>query len=250
MGQDTASRAMTAGEDVPAFGKEGWRRALGLLALAALAIAAYAVFIYAPEERTMGAVQRIFYLHVGLAWNAYLAFLIVAVSGAMYLVRRDWRWDACAHSAAELGILFTTLTLLTGTLWARPVWNVWWTWDPRLTTTLIMWFMYVAYLLVRAAAEGEELRARVSAVFGILAFMNVPLVHFSARWWRGLHPVIVDVQGGRPSLAMEPAMAVAMWTAVAALTIVHGWLFVRRVDMEYVRVHVDRLKSRLHLATD
>lgn len=225
-------------------------KVLGLAALAGVAVALYMIFVYAPEERTMGAVQRIFYLHVGLAWNAYLSFLIVTCASIAYLRGRRWQWDAIAHSAAEIGVLFTTLTLITGTLWARPVWNVWWTWDPRLTTTLMLWFMYVAYLLVRAAAEGEDRRARVSAVFSLLAFLNVPLVHFSARWWRGLHPIIVDFQGGRPQLNMDPAMAVALWVTVAAVTLVNAYLLAQRVDMEYLRVRVMRRKAELQLATE
>lgn len=227
-----------------------WARGLGIAAVIAAAVALYAVFLYAPRERTMGDVQRIFYLHVALAWNAYAAFFVVTAAGLAYLRRARWIWDALAQSAAEVGVLFTTLTLLTGTLWARPVWNTWWTWDPRLTTTLILWFMYVAYLLVRAATEGEERRGRISAVFGILAFLNVPLVHFSARWWRGLHPIIVDVQGGRPSLNMDPAMAVALGIAVAAMTVVNAYLVVRRLDVERVALEVRRLRTELRLVAD
>lgn len=225
-------------------------KALGAVAAAAVAFALYMIFVYAPEERTMGLVQKIFYLHVGLAWNAYLAFFLVSLGGVVYLKGRRWQWDAVAHSAAELGILFTTLTLLTGTLWARPVWNAWWTWDPRLTTTLIMWFMYIAYLLVRAAAEGEERRGRLAAVFGIAAFATVPLVHFSATWWRGMHPNIVQFQGGTPRMNMDPEMIVTMLVAVAALTLVNAALLAYRVDLEHLSRRVALLRERVRLEVE
>lgn len=225
-------------------------RWLGFLATIGIVIALYMVFIYAPEERTMGVVQRIFYFHVGLAYNAYLAFFLVFISGIVYLARRRWQWDAVAGCAGELGVLFTSLTLLTGMLWARPAWNAWWTWDPRLTTTLIMWFMYVAYLLVRAGVDGEERRARVTSVFGIIAFLNIPLVHYSAQWWRGLHPIVLDTQGGRPTMNIDPNMALALLAAVMGLTVAHAYLFAHRVQLEFLSVRVRRLKERLHLSTE
>lgn len=225
-------------------------RWLGPLAAAGVVLALYMALIYAPEERTMGVVQRIFYFHVGAAYNAYLAFFIVFLSGVAYLARRRWQWDALAQSAAESGVLFTALTLITGVLWARPAWNAWWTWDPRLTTTLIMGFMYVAYLLIRAGIDGEERRARVASVYGIVCFLNVPLVHYSARWWRGLHPIVIDTRGGRPALNMDPAMAWALLAAVVGLTLVHAYVLAHRVELELLAVRVRRLKERLHLSTE
>ncbi|HLT59171.1 MAG TPA: cytochrome c biogenesis protein CcsA [Limnochordales bacterium] len=223
-----------------------------LLAIAAPAVvfAMYMALIWAPDERTLGTVQRIFYIHVGSAWNAYLAFLIVFVTSIGYLLRRRPALDAVAASAAEIGILFTTLTLATGSFWARAVWNVWWTWDPRLTTTLIMWFMYIAYLLVRAAAEGEERRGRLAAVFGIAAFATVPLVHFSATWWRGMHPNIVQFQGGTPRMNMDPEMIVTMLVAVAALTLVNAALLAYRVDLEHLSRRVALLRERVRLEVE
>lgn len=222
-----------------------------LLAIAAPAVvfAMYMALIWAPDERTLGTVQRIFYIHVGSAWNAYLAFLIVFVASIAYLLRRRAALDAVAASAAEMGILFTTLTLATGTFWARSVWNVWWTWDPRLTTTLIMWFMYIAYLLVRAAAEGEERRGRLAAVFGIVAFATVPLVHFSAIWWRGMHPNIVQL-GPTPRMNMDPEMVVTMLVAVAALTLLHGALLACRLNLEQLARRAAALRERVRLEVD
>lgn len=223
-----------------------------LLALAAPAVvfALYMSLIWAPDERTLGTVQRIFYFHVGSAWNAYLAFLIVFVASVGYLLRRRASLDAVAVSAAEIGILFTTLTLATGSFWARAVWNVWWTWDPRLTTTLIMWFMYVAYLLVRAAAEGEERRGRLAAVFGIAAFATVPLVHFSATWWRGMHPNIVQLQGPTPRMNMDPEMIVTMLVAVLALTLVNAALLACRINLERLIRRAAALRERVRLEVE
>lgn len=223
-----------------------------LLALAAPAVvfALYMALIWAPDERTLGTVQRIFYIHVGSAWNAYLSFLIVFLASVGYLLRRQASLDAVAVSAAEIGILFTTLTLASGSFWARAVWNVWWTWDPRLTTTLIMWFMYVAYLLVRAAAEGEERRGRLAGVFGVIAFATVPLVHFSATWWRGMHPNIIQTQGGTIRMNMDPDMIVTMVVAVVATTLLNAALLSHRVSLEHVSRRVAALRERVRLEVE
>src|SRR5690625_5042517 len=185
-----------------------WQYGLGIAAVPAMIFAMYMGFIWAPEERTLGAVQRVFYFHVGSAWNAYMAFFIVFVASIMYLVRRRQNLDMVAVSAAEVGILFTVLTLITGTFWARASWGVWWTFDPRLTTTAIMLFMYIAYLLVRAAADGEERRGRLGAIFGIVAFATVFLVHYSATWWRSMHPTVIDAEG--QGMNMDERMVTAM----------------------------------------
>ncbi len=229
---------------------EALQRGLGWLALPAVIFALYMGLVWAPEERTLGTVQRIFYFHVGSAWNAYLAFFIVFVFSIAYLVRRRESFDAVAVSAAEVGIVFTVLTLVTGTFWARAVWNVWWTWEPRLTTTVILLFMYIAYLLIRAAAEGSDRRGRLASVFGIVAFANVPLVHFSAVWWRGMHPTVIQLDGPTPRLEMDPRMVTAMLVGLAALTVVSAYLFVHRLRLEHMSRSADALKERVRLEVD
>lgn len=226
------------------------QRLLGWLALPAVIFALYMGLIWAPEERTLGVVQRIFYFHVGSAWNAYLAFFIVFVASIAYLVRRRPSLDAVAVAAAEIGIVFTVLTLITGTFWARAVWNVWWTWEPRLTTTVILLFMYIAYLLIRAAAEGIDRRGRLAAIFGIIAFANVPLVHFSATWWRGMHPTIIQLEGPAPRLEMDPSMVTAMLVGLAALTIVSAYLFTHRLRLEHIGRRVDSIKEHVRLEVE
>lgn len=225
-------------------------RVLGWLALPAVVFALYMGLVWAPEERTLGVVQRIFYFHVGSAWNAYLAFFIVFVMSIAYLVRRKDALDAMAVAAAEVGIIFTVLTLVTGTFWARAVWNVWWTWEPRLTTTVILLFMYIAYLLIRAATEGSDKRGRLASIFGIVAFANVPLVHFSATWWRGMHPTVVQLDGPAPRLEMDPRMITAMMIGLAALTIVSAFLFVHRLRLEHMTRDVNALKEKARLEVE
>lgn len=227
-----------------------WQSILGIAAVPSIIFAMYMGFVWAPEERTLGAVQRIFYFHVGAAWNAYLAFFVVFVVSIAYLVRRRSAMDMVAVAAAEVGIVFTLLTLITGTFWARATWNAWWTFDPRLTTTAIMLFMYIAYLLVRAAADGEDRRGRLGAIFGIVAFATVPLVHYSATWWRGMHPTVIDIQAQAPKIEMDERMLTAMMIGLGALTIVAAYLLIHRLVLEHMNRRADVLKEQVRLEVE
>lgn len=227
-----------------------WQYGLGLAAIPAMLFAMYMGFLWAPEERTLGPIQRIFYFHVGSAWNAYLAFFIVFVVSILYLVRRRQSLDMVAVAAAEVGIVFTILTLITGTFWARASWNTWWTFDPRLTTTAIMLFMYIAYLLVRAAADGEDRRGRLGAVFGIVAFATVPLVHYSATWWRGMHPTVIDIQAQAPKIEMDERMLTAMMVGLVALTVVAAYLVLHRLTLEQMTRRTNLLKERARMEVE
>jgi heme exporter protein C len=151
------------------------RGLLGLSAVMMLA-ALYLIFIFVPTEADMGIVQRIFYFHIPLAWLAFLAFFIVFLGSVLYLTKRDNKWDRLASSSAQIGVMFTTLFLIAGSLWAKPIWGVWWTWDPRLTSSLVLWVIYIAYLLVRSYAASSEQGARFGAVIGIVGFLDVPIV--------------------------------------------------------------------------
>ena len=164
----------------------------------------------------MGEVQRIFYFHVGSAWTAFLAFFFVFLGGVLYLIKKNLFWDYLAAASAEVGVVFTTIVLVTGPIWARPVWNTWWPWgDPRVTTTLVLWLIYVAYLILRSSLGEGEKRARFSAVFGIIGFIDVPIVWLSIRWWRTIHPVVITRTGAN----LEPEMFQAMMVSVAAFTV-------------------------------
>jgi len=214
--------------------------AVGLSALVLVTVSLYMVFVYAPREAT-GDVQRIFYYHVATAWNGYLFIAMVALSGLLYLVRKDEAWDAAGRTAAELGVLFISLTLILGSLWARPIWNVWWTWDPRLVTTLILWFIYVAYLLIQAGAEGSPRLKRFAAVFGIVGFLDIPLIHYSVVLWpRGIHPSVLRESGGMPF-----PMLLTMIVSVIAMTLLGLYLWGRRLEVEELKQRVQRLKEQL-----
>ena len=201
---------------------------LALLALVAIPGAVATVFFYAPLERTMGVVQKIFYFHLGLAAAAFLSFFVACVAGVLYLVQRQRVWDEQGAAAVEIGVLFTTLVLLTGSIWGRPIWNTWWTWDPRLTTSLILWFIFAACLILRSAVEQEEKRAVFCAVMAIVGFVDVPVVFLSARLWRSIHPTVIRSEG----IALEPAMIVTLAVSLAAMLILWGALFRLRCSIQ------------------
>ena len=174
-----------------------WLAPLGAFALAFFVFAQVTGFVVSPPERDMGHLQKILYVHVPAAWNAMIAFFVVFLASIAYVWKRNERHDLLAASAAEVGVVLTALTLALGSIWGRPTWGVWWTWDPRLTATAVMLLIYVGYLALRAFTEDEERRARWSAAVGILGFLNVPIVYMSVRWWRTLHqpqssPATVD----------------------------------------------------------
>lgn len=174
-----------------------WLAALGWAALAAFVLAQAVGLLTSPPDREMGHLQKIMYVHVPTAWAAFIAFFIVFCASIAYLWRRNERADLLAGSAAEVGTVLTALTLALGSIWGKPTWGVWWTWDPRLTSTAILLVIFVGYLSLRAFTEDPERRARWSAAVGILGFLNVPIVYMSVRWWRTLHqpqssPATVD----------------------------------------------------------
>ncbi len=210
----------------------GWAlrvAALGLLA--ALMIAnLYLIFIWAPTDAILGEVQRIFYFHVPIAWVAFLSFFIVFVSSIMYLWKRSLHWDALAHSAAEIGVVFATLILITGIIWARPVWGVWWTWEPRLTTSLILWLIYVAYLMLRSYAPSRSQGATFAAVLGIVGFIDVPIVYFAVDWWRAVHPESV-VGPLAESGSLDSSMRGVLMFSAVTFTLLFAFLLRERVSL-------------------
>jgi heme exporter protein C len=186
---------------------------LAALAALALASAQWFIWMYAPVEETMGVVQKIFYFHMPMAIWSMVSCLVVFVASVMVLMGKGNRWDRLAGAACELGVLYSGLALATGMLWGKPIWNVWWTWDPRLTTTLIMWFVYAAYLILRESEVGGERAPVVRAALGVVAFLDVPLVFISARKWRSIHPTVFGAQGS----GLEPEMLVALVVSIVAV---------------------------------
>lgn len=166
----------------------------------------YLIFKVAPMERIMGNVQRIFYIHVPMAFSAYLAFFGAFVSSIMFLRKKDLRWDTAAYCWAEVGIVFSTLVLITGSFWARPVWGVWWSWDPRLLTMFILWFIYVGYFVLRSGFSDRYRRARYAAVLSIIGFLDVPIVRLATKWWRSIHPRLKSEGGGLDPIMLKVLM--------------------------------------------
>jgi heme exporter protein C len=212
----------------------------GLFDLAvALAVLAdlYAIFVISPAERIQGDVFRIVYIHVPMGWLAYVAFTLVFGASIAYLWKRRPGADHLARAAAEVGVLFTTLLLVTGVLYGRPVWGVWWTWDARLTTTLVLWFVYVGYLMVRSAIADPERSARIGAVLGVVAFANVPLVQLSVTWWRTLHPTPSVTQPG----AMGGTLMPILLFSTAMFAVVFARLVVLRLQLVRAQAEARRL---------
>ncbi len=218
---------------------ESFRLLLGVIAFASTASGLYLALIYAPAERTMGDVQRIFYFHLPLAWISFLAFFVVFISGILYLIGGNMRWDIVAGSSAEIGVVFSTLVLVTGSIWARRVWNTWWMWEPRLTTMLILWLIYLGYLMSRRAVDGEERRARISAVIGIAGFVNVPIVFLSILWWRTMHPVLITTE----KMGLAPPMLIALAACLAAFTLLYVYLLLLRVQLGKTEYFINEIKT-------
>ncbi len=204
---------------------------LSLLGVAGMILLLWLVFFWVPTERTLGVSQRIFYIHVPGAWVGFLAFGIVALTSAMYLWLRDERLDMAAVAAAEGGMIFTTVMITSGPLWARIAWGTWWTWEPRLTLTLLLWFIYLGYFLVRSSAENPEKGKRFAAVVGILGAFNIPLIHLSVVWFRSLHPQPVVMKPEGPT--MDPAMLQTLMVGLGTFTLLFFGGFLLRYAYEH-----------------
>lgn len=220
-----------------------WTHFLGWLLFFAMVVNLYLIFLFAPEEQTMGQIQRIFYFHVPSAWVSFLAFFVVFVTSIGYLWKKDQKYDIIAYSSAEIGVIFATLVLITGPIWARPVWNTWWEWSPRLTLFLVLWFIYVGYLMLRNFVEDEERGARFAAVFGIVGFVDVPLVYLSIRLWRDIHPSPV-IAGGSNS-GLHPDMKIAFFFSLFTFTLLYVFTLLQRINLQKSTVILSEYKKKL-----
>jgi heme exporter protein C len=202
---------------------------LGALALLAVLVGLYLAFFYAPADALQGDVQRIMYIHVPTAWVAFLAFFVVFVASLMYLWKRLPEADRLASASAEIGVLFTALTLIEGSIWGKPTWGTWWTWDARLTTTAILFVIYVGYLMLRSFVEEPDRRARLAALVGIVGFIDVPIIYMSVLWFRTLHQPPSIRSGGA---SMPDSMLFTLLFNFAAYTLVYLFFLVKRVRIE------------------
>jgi len=203
-----------------------------------LSVASYGALVWAPEERTMGLIQRIFYFHLASGWTFFVAFFLVFVGSVAYLRTRNVKWDWLSVASAEVGLAFVTVVLVTGPIWAKPVWGIWWTWDARLTSTFLLWVLFVSYLVLRTLVDDPERRGVVSAVFGIFACLDVPLVYFSIWWFRTQHPQPVIGGGG----SLDPRMWRVVLLCWAATLAVMALLIRLRYRLEALRAEVDGIR--------
>lgn len=226
--------------------EEGESSGMGLMVLASLGVlsAVAAIFLYAPTEKTEGAVQRIMYFHVPCAWLAFFAFFVVFACSILFLWKKEREWDIYAHASAEIGIVFCTLVLITGPIWGKAVWGVWWVWDARLTSTLVLWLIYVAYLMLRMQSEPGSTRARYAAVIGIVGFLDIPLIHFSVLWWRTFHPLPKFVTTSGLGAGMDNSMTITLMISLGAFTLLYFLLMSQRVRIEKMKDDIDRIKKK------
>ena len=211
-------------------GAAGLAAAVSLLGTALFLVLLWMVFFWVPTEAIQGVVQRIFYVHVPSAWVAFMAFGVVALCSALYLWLKDERFDRAAVASAEGGMVFTTIVLLTGPLWGKIAWGTYWTWEPRLTLTLLLWFIYLGYFMVRNATENPERGKRFAAVVGIVGALDIPLIHVSVLWFRSLHPQPVVLNTDGPSL--DPSMGATIGVGVLAFTVLFFGLMMLRYQVE------------------
>jgi heme exporter protein C len=220
---------------------------LDVVTIVAMAVATFMVFGYAPIERVMGAVQKVFYFHVSAGWVGMLGFFAAVVAGIAYLITRKPIWDLVGLGAIEIGLTFMLINIVTGSIWARPIWNTWWTWDPRLTTATIMELIYAAYLMLRQGLEDPERRARFGAVYAIIGFISVPLTFFSIRIYRTIHPVVIG--GADPNasgaFSMTPAMGLTFGISLVAFSLLFATLLWHRVRLGQLGARVEQLKLKL-----
>jgi heme exporter protein C len=220
---------------------------LGVATLSMMTAAIFMVFVYVPTEAQQGIVQRIFYFHVPCAWVAFAAFALVAISGGFYLWLGQQVWDDLAYAAAEVGMLFCTLVLITGSIWAKPIWGAWWTWDSRLTTTLVLWLLYAGYLILRGMADEVPQVGRLGAVVGIVAAADVPVIIVSVRLWRTIHPaVIVSRQGGHG--LEDPRMIATLLVSMFAFSALGAWLLMLRFSTLRTTARIANIGRQLALA--
>jgi heme exporter protein C len=214
-----------------------------------LLVATAMVFFFAPVERVMGLVQKVFYFHVAAGWVGMLAFLVAAIAGGVYLATGGRKWDITSLAAVEIGMAFAFINVVTGSIWARPIWNTWWTWDPRLTTATIMLLIYAAYLMLRAGIEDPDRRARFGAVYAIVGFISVPLTFFSARLFRTIHPVVIagsNQPGAEGAFDMTPDMRLVFFFSLFTFTVIFVDLLWHRIRLGWLQDKVEQLKLKFN----
>jgi heme exporter protein C len=222
---------------------------LDIVSLIVLAIATYLALFFAPTERVMGEVQKVFYFHIGTAWTALLGFILAAVFSVVYLVTKDLKWDRLQVASIEVSLVFFLITIVLGSIWARPAWNTWWTWDPRLTTAAVTELIYVAYFMLRQGIDDPDKRARFGAVYALVGGLSAPITFFAIRLFRTIHPVVIggtnpEADGG---FSMTADMRVAFFFALFAFTVIFIDLFWNRIRLGVLQDKVEQLKLKVSM---
>jgi heme exporter protein C len=222
-------------------------KVLNWISLLLLAIATYLTIDWAPMERTMGAVQRVFYFHVATGWVGMIGFLLAVFSGIMYLRSSDMKWDIIGLAGIEIGLVFSLVNIVTGAIWARPIWNTWWTWDPRLVTAAIMELVYIAYVMLRQGIEEPERRARFGAIYAIVGFVSVPLSFLSIRIWRTIHPTVIGSgdAAAEGTFDMTAGMQTAFFFSLATFTIFGITLLWHRIRLGRLQDTIEKAKMEV-----
>jgi heme exporter protein C len=220
---------------------------LDILALIMLGVSTYFALIKAPTELVMGQVQRVFYFHLGTAWTALLGFLFASILSVIYLVTKDLKWDRYQVAAIEVSLVFFLITIVLGSIWARPAWNTWWTWDPRLTTAAVTELVYIAYFMLRQGIDDPDRRARFGAVYALLGGISAPITFFAIRLYRTIHPVVIagsnpEAEGG---FSMTADMRTAMFVALIAFTVIFIDLYWNRIRLGDLQDKVEQLKLKV-----
>ena len=202
------------------------------------------IFFYAPREVVMGEAQRIFYYHVPSAWISFASFGLTVIAGIAYLRTGNHRWDRLGLATVEVGMMFAIMTLFSGMLWARPIWNTWWTWDPRLTTYTILLLIYVAYLMLRQGIEDPDKRARFASVYGIIGFLSVQITYYSIFWWRTIHPAVFGTNESETKMSLEPRMLQTFIFCNLAFIVFYVTLLWHRLRLENDTSHIEELRMK------
>ncbi len=224
-------------------------KVLDVFSIILLGIATYLALVYAPKELVMGDVQRVFYFHIGTAWTALLGFILAAVFSVVFLVNKDLKWDRLQVSAVEVSLVFFLITIVLGSIWARPAWNTWWTWDPRLTTAAVTELVYAAYFMLRQGIDDPDRRARFGAVYALIGGLSAPITFFAIRLFRTIHPVVFggDNPAATGSFAMTPKMEVAFFFGLFTFTVIFIDLFLNRARLGNLQDKVEQLKLKVSM---
>ena len=227
--------------------RRGWHRDILLITSALLmAITLYLIYFWAPTEQNLGISQRIFYFHVPLGWIGMVSIIVVAIASIMHLLTGRQKWDDLAYSTAELGVIYASLILVTGSIWGKPAWGVWWTWDPKLTTTLILWFIYVAYLMIRAYGPTGSQGKRFASVIALIGAIDAPIIYMASIWWRTAHPPLNIGPAAAEGDALESSkIYITLLVSVIAFTVMYISLLTERYAMRKSESDLDEIHQRM-----